>query len=164
MKKWASGILILILCVSVSLFLFGCGTKEATGDIIEEPEITVDYLSGEFADQLIRDGAEEHLGSIAISKGKNNAYNLSLNDKSIVKSDDYEAGYYIADKNTSGKWPLGSEARITYIDDSTKNPKILNVDQFVKKVENDENAGETKLYKVYIISDNVELVLAEKLK
>ena len=63
-KKFAQAVLLSMLLVS-ALLLGGCSQPEiGDHDIMEEPEITVDYLSGEYAQQLLRDGGEEILGTI----------------------------------------------------------------------------------------------------
>ena len=59
--------LLLTLCI-ISVFIFaGCG-EEKSGNTISEPEITADYLDGEYADQLINDGAGTMLGTVSVEQ------------------------------------------------------------------------------------------------
>ena len=116
-KKYA-GILFLVSVVALA-FLTGCG-QEKNGDILEEPEITVEYLSGEYADQILRDGGEKELGAIRIKEEKDGKYALTVESMVIVESSYDKDGYYVADKNLSTTVPLDSEARVTYIKDKKK--------------------------------------------
>lgn len=69
-------VLSLVLCLSMMLFLCGCG-EEKSGSTIEEPEITGKYLQEDYSQQLLNDGAE---GRIACQKGK---------ELNVVSADDF---------------------------------------------------------------------------
>ena len=159
-----SRVLILLLAASLILALASCGAKPEGGDILDEPEITVKYLSGEYAQQLLRDGGEEVLGTIKIRDGKNGKYGLEVARMAIIENAS-NGGYYIADKNLSLTVPLDSEARVTYIKDAKNGPQIMELDKFIKGVQKDEksNSHQEKLYKVYIIGGNALMILAKEL-
>ncbi|MCQ4637204.1 hypothetical protein NE619_10760 [Anaerovorax odorimutans] len=165
-KKFA-GILLLV-SVAALVFLSGCGQTH-TGDDLEEPEITVEYLSGEFADQILRDGGEKELGAIRIEDEGDGKYALTVESMVIVESSYSKSGYYVADKNISTKVPLDSEARVTYIKDKKKGPEVIELDEFIKKAQKDAKTEDfsdpdsEKLYDVYIIGGNALMLLAKEM-
>lgn len=165
-KKFAE-ILFLISVVAL-VFLSGCG-QEQEGDILEEPEITVEYLSGDYADQLLRDGGEKELGAIRIKEEKDGKYALTVESMVIVESSYDKDGYYVADKNLSTTVPLDSEARVTYIKDKKKGPEVMELDTFIEKVQKDAKSEDftdpdaEKLYDVYIIGGNALMLLAKEM-
>ena len=69
-------VLSLVLCLSMMLFLCGCG-EEKSGSTIEEPEITGKYLQEEYSQQLLTDGAETMIGTVDIEK-KDDNYNFEF--------------------------------------------------------------------------------------
>ena len=145
--------------------LAGCGGKDNT---LEAPEeITVEYLEGEYAEQLIRDGAEITLGTVYLDSDENGNYTATVNEMVIVESDMTEYGYYIADKNISETLPLVSEAGITYIGEDTASPAVVSVEDF-SEIVNSENydplkEGSEQLYEVYSIGGSVQLIMAKEL-
>lgn len=58
-------VLSLVLCLSMMLFLCGCG-EEKSGSTIEEPEITGKYLQEDYSQQLLNDGAETVVGYVTL--------------------------------------------------------------------------------------------------
>ena len=60
-------VLSLVLCLSMMLFLCGCG-EEKSGSTIEEPEITGKYLQEDYSQQLLNDGAETVVGYVTLDK------------------------------------------------------------------------------------------------
>lgn len=165
--------LILGVVFALCLFLTGCGDQD-TGDhdILEEPEITVEYLSGEYAQQLIRDGGESTLGTIEIEDKGDGAYSLTVHSMVVVESSISDDGYYIADKNLSNTVPLSSEAQATYIKSPGSAPKVVDLEKFISLVQEDaEKAASAqkdseqteKLYDVYIIGGSALLLLAKEL-
>lgn len=66
-KKTKYVVLSLVLCLSMMLFLCGCG-EEKSGSTIEEPEITGKYLQEDYSQQLLNDGAETVVGYVTLDK------------------------------------------------------------------------------------------------
>lgn len=145
---------------------------------MEEPEITLEYLSGEYADQILRDGGEDTLGTIEItSKGKDDsvksegALSLTIHSMVIVESSITDEGYYIADKNLSSTVPLSPDAYVTYIKSREKGPEVIPFKEFIHLVQKDAEKqkdnglepGNEKLYQVYIIGDTAVMILAKEL-
>lgn len=167
-KKRFAGPLILSIVLVLALLLPGCGEKAGDYDM-EEPELTVEYLSGEYAEQLLRDGGEETLGTISIDEDeeREGRYNLTVNSMVIVESSITDEGYYIADKNVSTTVPLDSEARVTYIKNEKDGPQILELNEFIQLVREDQQTAASsekeKLYDVYIIGGNALMLLAREL-
>lgn len=155
-------VVVFMLC-SVIIFT-SCGDDGTTGGTIDEPEISVEYLMGEYKEQLIRDGAEHTFGSITIEDGQDGQKQMVIASKSVVKNDDYKTGYYIADRNISKQSPLDSEARVTYLKDGSQTPEIISAEQLISAAEKDNADGREVLYDVYIIGGQVELVLAKVIK
>lgn len=161
-------LIVLTMVLSFAIFLSGCGGQSGDHDNLEEPEISVEYLSGEFAQQLLRDGGEEMLGTVDITKEKDGTYFLTIRSMAIVENSAYDGGYYIADKNLTKEVPLDSEARATYIKSKKSGPQVMKLDQFIKAVQDDNRSSDSKnsdekLYKVYIIGGNALMLLAEEL-
>ena len=68
MKKKKGLIFLILTVLAFSMYcLTGCG-EEKSGNTISEPDITVDYLHGEYSDQLMTDGAVTMLGSIDVTQ------------------------------------------------------------------------------------------------
>lgn len=136
-------------------------------DIIDEPDITVEYLSGDYADQLLRDGGNCTLGTISITGSANSGYELTVNSMLIVESEDSEDGYYIADKNMTSNFHLDSEARVTYIQDPSTGPEIIELSEFIEYIQEDASASSEdeneNLYNVYTIGDNALMILAQEM-
>ncbi len=170
-KKRFAQVLVLLLAFLLTVFLPGCGQDAGDYDVMEEPEITVEYLSGEYADQILRDGGEQVLGTIEIQKESEDEYALTVHSMVIVESSITGDGYYIADKNLSNTVPLDSEARVTYIKSKKKGPQVMDLAEFIKLVQQDaaagngdaSDSGNEKLYDVYIIGGNALMILAKEL-
>lgn len=176
-KKRFTWLFVLFVALILAVPLTGCGqegNEEKLMDELEEPEITVKYLSGEYADQILRDGGEKILGTISLENTGEEKYELTVNSMVIVESSITDEGYYIADKNLSTTVPLDSEARVTYIKDKEKGPEVMKLNRFIDRVQNDTAAQaessdsdltdeNMKLYDVYIIGGNVLMILAQEL-
>lgn len=105
-KSKRCAILVLTALMLLLLLLAGCGS-EKSGNTISEPEITADYLDGEYADQLINDGAGTMLGTVSVEQS-GDSYIAHVTEKEVVPSSDTDDGYYIADTNVSKDicpWP-----------------------------------------------------------
>lgn len=161
-KRILTGVTILSLAVFLTVTMSGC--IKTNGDM-EEPDITVEYLSGEYADQLIRDGGECTLGTISITKD-GDIYTATVNSMVIVESSLSDEGYYVADKNISSTVSLDPEARVTYIRDKENGPEIISLDEFIRLTFDDTEPleeGNEKLYDVYTVGDDVMMILAKEL-
>lgn len=166
MKKRHINRLIAALLVMVLVFLF-CGCKRVDNTIAEPDEITAEYLYGEYSEQLIRDGADVTLGTIAIDTDGTGLYSISVENMVIVESDMSDAGYYIADTNISQTIPLDPEARIAYASERDAEPEVISVDELADIVNagtfDSLEDGNEKLFDVYSISGSVVMVLAKEL-
>lgn len=129
-------VLSLVLCLSMMLFLCGCG-EEKSGSTIEEPEITGKYLQEDYSQQLLNDGAETVVGYVTLDKLGEGDYSVHISERQVVASSEYKDGYYIADNNVAKDVTLGA-------------------DDFIQ----DHNDGESQLYTVYLMGDSAELILA----
>ncbi|MCI9596740.1 MAG: hypothetical protein HFE75_05475 [Firmicutes bacterium] len=165
-------VLILSMIFVLCLLLTGCEDDPGDHDNLEEPEITVEYLSGEYAEQLLRDGGESTLGTIEIEKDSEGACSLTVHSMVIVESSISDDGYYIADKNISNTVPLSSQAMATYIQSPDSPPEVIDLETFISKAQKDgEKAASKKkdsdppekLYNVYIIGGSALLLLAKEL-
>ena len=144
-----SGKVFLILSVfCIILTLVGCTSKESD---VDYGEVDAEFLMTEYADQLIRDGAETVTGTVEIT-GSDEDYSVTVNEKKIVPNENYEDGYYIADKNMSNTYPLGTDQGI--LAKEGDEIVIVTTEDFIK---NHSGDSET-LYTVYLIGGVVELI------
>lgn len=132
--------------------LTGCG-EEKSGNTIDEPEITADYLKTEYAQQLTTDGAEIMLGTVELSKN-GEFYDVTITEKEVVPSSEYDEGYYIADTNVIKEVTLGSDARITCLIDGEE--QVVKARNFINSTDTDAD----QLYNVYLMGDSAELIMA----
>lgn len=144
-----------------------CGCNRS-GNTIDEPDvITTEYLYGDYAEQLIRDGAEVTLGTVSLESTGTDTYNIIVESMVIVESDITDQGYYIADKNLSSTAPLDPAARIAYISEPGAEAEVITVDEFAEIVtaENYDplKEGAEQIYDIYSISGSVVMVLAKEL-
>ena len=155
MKRTKLCPILLIAILILSMFLFtGCGDK--SGDTIDEPEITADYLTEEYVTQLTDDGAGTIMGSVELEKKAEDSYIAHISEKEVVPNSNYDDGYYIADTNIGMDAKLGSGARLTCYSDG--NLEVVTADEFI---ENSKASTETEqVYMIYMMSDSVELILA----
>ncbi|MCR5481836.1 MAG: hypothetical protein K6F52_03490 [Clostridia bacterium] len=122
-----------LVCILVfSCLFYGCREENQSGGTIDEPAITVDYLTGEYADQLLRDGAEHVFGSISMDLSDPANPVLNVTAKEYVEDSSRAAGYYIADRNLTLSYPLAEEARTTFLVGRTSIPKIMTTEEFCK--------------------------------
>lgn len=169
---------VLSMTLLMTVLFSGCGQQINDNDIMEEPEITLEYLSGEYAEQILRDGGEDTLGTIEItnegkdgSDGSEGTLSLTIHDMVIVESSITDEGYYVADKNLSSTVPLSPDAYVTYIKSREKGPEVMPLKEFLRLVQKDAEKqksnglepGNEKLYQVYIIGDTAVMILAKEL-
>ena len=157
----AAALLALILILSFG----GCGRVDNT--IAEPDEITAEYLYGEYAEQLVRDGAEVTTGTVMIETDGSGVYSITVENMVIVESDITDAGYYVADTNVSETTPLDPEARIAYISEAGAEPEVITVDELMDIVTADGfeplEEGNEKLFDVYTISGSAVMALAKEM-
>lgn len=152
MKKLNKTIIfVLISSMFFVMSLTSCGDK--SGNTIDEPEITSDYLHGEYAEQLITDGAETMLGYVDISKD-GDTYMVHISEQEVVPNSDYDEGYYIADTNLAKDVSLGFDARIVCEEDGEQ--EVVTADDFIENQADDEK----ELYNVYLMGNSAELIMA----
>ena len=141
-----------VVCVAMAFVAFtGCSDSE--DEYIDESEFTVDYLYGEYSDQLMRDGADTILGSVEIT-GEEGNYKVTVTEKEVVMSEDYDEGYYVAETNAVEEYGLGGYAQIVYAD---KNGEAVIGD--ARGYIDSHNGEPDNLYTVYHMNGNVELML-----
>lgn len=160
-KGFRASKLILAVLILVMIFsAFGCGGQKHKF----EPDITVEYLTTEYADQLVRDGAEVVFGTLDITgeasgtpvEGSEEPVTLTqftINAKEYVTDENAEGGYYIADRNKSYITYAGSDARIAFDFAGTGTLDIVSLDEFVKH----DTTG--KYFDVYLFDDQIVLIL-----
>ena len=158
-----------LIFILTSSLLLSCSSNQS-GSTIDEPEITISYLKGEYSEQLLRDGAEHVFGTIDIkmSDDGSSVDEIVIHAKEYVEDANYENGYYIADKNKAYITHMPDEARTTYKVDGETEPKILPPSEFIAAVNKDyalhesdiSDFRESKLYDFYLIEDQILLVLA----
>ena len=153
--KGLSFVFLAVVIFSMSV-LTGCG-EEKSGNTINEPEITVDYLRTDYAQQLTTDGAEIMLGTVELNKNED-SYNVTITEKEVVPSSSYDEGYYIADTNVTKGATLGSDARMTCQVDGKE--QVIKAGDLIKNHENNPE----QLYTVYLMGDSAELILATEPK
>ncbi len=173
MKRKLFKTIILSLVIATAALACSCTFLNKSGQTINEPDITVDYLQGEYRDQLIRDGAVEIMGSAEVIASDDGMRHVIIHEKEFVEDDNYPNGFYIADKNKSTEAFLPDEARITFLDGGASEPDILGPDDFITAYEQEnteygENSMysitsfyDTKLYNFYLFDDQILLMLAK---
>ena len=144
-------VLIGAVCAVFLPALWGCGSNASDSDYAGE-EYDASYLTDEYASQLVADGAKTVTGTLEMSGSEENC-TVTVHEKKIVRNDDYEKGYYIADRNKETVCSLSSDLGLAAdVDGETI---VLQTDDFIKY--NSKNAD--SLYTVYLIGDTAELIL-----
>lgn len=167
-KKYLS---IGLLIVSTITMLTGCFNSNQSGATVDEPEITLEYLKGEYANQLIRDEAEYVFGCIDLTVAEDGSVLVEIDAKEYVNGDaDVQLEEaYIEDKNLEISTVLSSEARCTFLPGKTTLPQIMTSEEFVEAYQKDmtKNGGEdnpeykdNKYYDIYIMGGQIELIIA----
>lgn len=155
----------LIFVLVSTIFLGGCVDKNQSGSTVDEPEITAEYLEGDYVRQLLRDGAEHVFGSIELKEGEDDSILVDIEAKEYVEDSSQPNGFYIEDRNYSLSTVLSSEARCTFLSVGVSLPQIMSADKFVESYNKyvdeytDKNNSNPKLYDIYIMGDQIELIL-----
>lgn len=146
------GSIILLLCVFCIFILSGCG-EEKSGNTLDEPEITGEYLSEEYSRQLLTDGAETITGFVDMEKS-DGVYKVKVTEKEVVPNSSYDEGYYIADTNLIKNLSLGIEPKIACLSDGEL--IVQTPDEFIKYSKKHPN----QLYTIYMMGVSAELIIA----
>ena len=165
MKNYAasrlSRILLIVLVFALAVSFTGCGGQKHKN----EPEITVEYLQGEYVEQLIRDGADVVFGTLDVTGSADSTpledseeapvtlTQFTINAKEYVTDESAENGYYIADRNKSYITYAGPETRIAFDFAGTGTLDIVTIDEFV----NHDISG--KYFDVYLFDYQVLLII-----
>ncbi len=160
---------LILLCILLLSLCTSC-TSNQSGGTIDEPDITTDYLRGEYTEQLLRDGAEHIFGTIDIKQegDETSSPEITVFAKEYVEDSSYPEGFYIADKNKTYITYMPDAARTTYLFEGASAEEILTPDEFVSAVSTDYAAHEddlsdfreSKLYDIYLMEDQILLILA----
>ncbi len=152
---------LIMLVLAIACTAAGCNGNSH----IDEPEITVEYLQGEYAEQLVRDGAEVILGTIsepmficdAPTDGTSGSgitnMSFTVNAKEYVKDPNSENGYYIADRNKAYIACGSTDTRIAFDFAGTGTFDIVDIEEFMSQDLSD------KLFDVYLINEQALLIL-----
>lgn len=172
MNKLKKIICLFITC-SILIFAGSCEFQKKSGSTVIEPDITPAYLEDEYSKQLLRDGAEYLFGNISLKKSQNGQLEVTVSAKELVE--DYEGKILIENRNFEISYALPQEARCTFRKgiDSKADPDILTGEQFSKAYEEEikgmtleqkKNYDNSQYYKIYVLNDQIELLLNERIK
>lgn len=150
-KKKAFILAAVLVCVTLAITMVGCSEDEDMH--IDDADITVEYLTDEYANQLLEDGADTLLGTVAIDE-TDGEYTVTVTEKEVVHNSDYKEGYYIAETNAVYDYGVGGYAKIVY-EDQNGETVFSNIDAFDELHDDDSE----QLFTVYVMNDNVELML-----
>lgn len=167
-KKKALLVLSILLCLSLG----GCWKSDLHGNTYVEPEITLEYLITDFANQITRDGAEKRFGVIeSVVDNKDDTYTLTVLGKQFVEDASQENGFYIADRNVSYELILSKNVRsvIFPTSDLDQGQFFLNSSGFIQAFNNDFSSfleetpldEDPKYFYFYIMHDSVELIIQQ---
>ena len=170
-KKLLQTTLLIFMIGLIILPMTGC-KSDRYGNTYVEPEITVDYLTTEFADQITRDGATKIFGTIDTLKDNGNGtFTLGITGKEFVVDNSQPNGFYIADQNKEYQLVLSKSSRAVFFPraDSSSAEFHLTAADFMAALEEDRsnNPGsdykDYQLFYFYVMHDYVELVLQQYL-
>lgn len=166
-RRTAMPVFVLLLALAM-LFCTSC-SSDRSGGTIDEPDITADYLKGEYADQLLRDGAEHVFGTVDFKmEDDGSVREIAVAAKEYVTDSSAENGYYIADRNKVYLVHMPEEARTTYRFEGDTEETVLAPAEFTSAVLADYAAHESelssyresRLYDIYLFDDQILLILA----
>jgi len=157
MKK-PNALFLIIICAAFVTVALTTGCGESMDQMGDEPDFTADFLSGEYAAQLIKDGALVIFGVItAITEDEDGVITVEISEREYVEAQNHPDGYFIADKNLDSIHYLSSEASATFIPGGLTIPRAMKVDEFISV------SHEDRLYDVYIMGEQIELLIARYL-
>ncbi|MCL1810276.1 MAG: hypothetical protein FWG42_11015 [Clostridiales bacterium] len=146
--------------ILATVFLTGCSGGENSMD--EPDPMTVAHLSEKYAAQLVRDGADTLFGTIGITEGEDGTVWVDIFEMEYVEDQNQPSGYYIADKNLESMYQLSPDARATFLAGGSSIAQVMDAGEFAAAAMQgaDELSGKLSLYYIYIIDDQVELLIA----
>lgn len=161
--------LILLLIVLSVMWFGGCSKSGLVGNTYVEPELTVDYLTADYAQQLIRDGADKKFGKIEnIIDNGDGSYMITVDEKQFVTDMNQPNGFYIADRNLTYDLYLASNARTVFYPggDSAKAVFYEHPKQFLDALQADRTEfgasnpdyQDFQLFYFYVMKNEVVLV------
>jgi len=164
----------LIITIILSLMLMsGCVENNIQGiqnsiELEWEHELTVEYLTGEYAEQLLQDGATVMLGSIDIIEHENGTIVVDITEKEYVENIDEEEGFYISDEYSETMYYLSPDVKATFFLREEGIVQAMRHDEFVDMVWRDFfefgvdilEDREYRLYDIYIVENEVVLLIA----
>ena len=166
MKKTSVLVILIISAVFfTAVFAVGCaGSQHVDGDAV----MTVENLVGEYAAQLIRDGAAVIFGSINLTEDRNGLVWVDIDEKEYVEDQSLSNGFYIAHKNLESTYQLSPHAFATFVSAGGSGAAAMTADDFVFATFSDHSewGGDSpdyddgRLYNIYVIGDMIELLLA----
>jgi|GEM_PF-817762 len=169
--KSRRGMFFLLVALSVFCF-YGCKNTGLIGNTYVEPEITVEYLTSEFSEQLVRDGADKRFGKIEnVVDNGNGSFILTIDEKQFVSDANQPNGFYIADRNLTDDLYLGENARTVFFPggDSTKAMCFENAKAFIDTLledrsiysPNNSEYEDSQLFYFYIMHNEVVLIIQQ---
>lgn len=150
--KRSSKLLLIFTIVGITLVLASCSSENSDQDFGNDGgEYDVEFMATEYPEQLLRDGANTVIGTVEIT-GSGDDFSVTVDQKKVVANDNYEDGYYIADRNITQTYPLGSDLGILVEEENGL--AVCTAEEFME-----DKAGDTdSLYTIYLIGDVVELI------
>ena len=169
--KSRRGMFFLLIALTVLCF-WGCKDSGLVGNTYIEPEITVEYLTSEFSEQLVRDGAGKQFGQIKnIVDNGNGSYMITIDEKQFVSDAGQPNGFYIADRNLTEDLYLGENARVVFFPggDSSKAMCFENAKGFIDALMEDRSVyspnnaeyEDYQLFYFYIMHNEVVLIIQQ---
>lgn len=141
-------LMLTMLCMIPMIFLSGCTGR--SGQTINEPEITADYLIEDYTEQLMTDGGEHMTGTVSMKKS-DSTYSVEFSEVDVIPNSGYDEGYYLANTNIYKEATLGSDARIVLLSDGET--VVADADELIA------NNTDDKLYTVYFLGSSAELII-----
>ncbi len=170
MKVGRSRQVLILLLIVLSVMVFaGCSKSGLIGNTYVEPDLTVEYLTTDYAQQLVRDGADKKFGRIEnITDNGDGSYMITVDEKQFVTDPNQPNGFYIADRNLTYDLYLASDARVVFYPggDSAKAVLYEHPKQFIDALQADRNEFGTsnpeyqdfQLFYFYVMKNEVVLV------
>lgn len=151
-----------ILLILVLTMITACGAPEGE-ETLDETQLTLEYLKGDYTSQLLTDGAEHLVGSIEFSTAEDGSVQLILHPKEVSASANSDGTYTVTSYVINRVLSVSDSLYATYIDSSS----ILSAFEFELAVQDDYEAqgvsfdeyGDHILYDVYALEDQVLLAL-----
>ena len=151
-----------ILLILVLTMMTACGAPEGE-ETLDENQLTLEYLKGDYTSQLLTDGAEHLVGSIEFSTAEDGSIQLILHPKEVSATANSDGTYTVSSYVINRVLSISDSLYATYIDSAS----ILSASEFQLTVEADYAAqdatfdeyGDYILYDVYVLEDQVLLAL-----